>query len=60
MVDFEGRAFEFVGEVGRHYNVISETNQQVRKPSPSDIILLHCFSVVAHDASRIHLPRLNL
>ncbi|CAL8463174.1 g2708 [Coccomyxa elongata] len=29
MTDFEGRSFEFVGEVGAHYNVISELNHQV-------------------------------
>ena len=30
LTDFEGRSFEFVGEVGKYYNVISEEEHQVR------------------------------
>ena len=29
MTDFEGRTFEFMGEVGRFYDVISEKDHQV-------------------------------
>lgn len=29
MRDFEGRTFEFVGEVGGFYNIISEEEHQV-------------------------------
>lgn len=32
MTGFDGRTFEFVGEVGAYYNVISEKQHQVIVP----------------------------
>lgn len=34
LTGFDGRSFEFVGEVGAYYNVISEKQHQVGAKSP--------------------------
>lgn len=34
MTSFQGRSFEFIGEVGAYYNVISETQHQVHSLNP--------------------------
>lgn len=45
LTDFEGRSFEFMGEVGEYYDVISEEQHQVRRNPFSCLVrLLRCMS----------------
>jgi hypothetical protein len=48
MTDFEGKTFEFMGEVGKFYDVISEKDHQVRP-----IVLLFCQTAVVPCAASL-------
>lgn len=48
MTDFEGKTFEFRGEVGKFYDVISEKEHQVRP-----VVLLFCQTAVVPCAASL-------